>query len=629
MLVAWILLATSTLQLREATEQTLPSFGSGPEALVGAWHTAPSARSASPMASFESGLEALVGELLHSHGRARNTIARRIEGSIREQRLGAAMTRWAARPDLVFNTAAAAHQLAHTCDWRLVHRFTLLLARQLSDRSVPARCGGGAAVACIEPSTALGLVRPALLLRLATAVIASAIAEPPLPPSLPPEIAPGSQLHVAYLSSDFREHKAGYLRLSLFDRFDRTQLRISCLCTARTAMSTSADATRAHIAASVSGFVQVGTMPTIQVASLLNILRVHIVVDLNSHNRGGIGVGVAVHRPAAAWLTYPDFPGSFGGGLASLLVADRIVSPPEFRSLYGEPLLLLPGGFFVTDHMRSLGSDAHRRHAPSDLPARCVELRRDIVLDSKKSRCDVGLGERAEDSAEGRPGDALVLASFNQPYKLTLNTLRSWLDLVAARCTRSSQSCDELWLSATESTKRNIERAIDDIDTEITNQCNHTQRGVECERPPLRERVRFLGGGLDRAEHVARMACADVQLDTSAVNGITITADALFAGLPTLSRPTIAFSSRAAASLLVHAGVPELVTRSQVEQHSLINRLSAMPAARREWRARVSLIPKASRVFNSDAWQRDWYSALRLLLDLRLSSKAQPHLIKT
>ena len=36
---------------------------------------------------------------------------------------------------------------------------------------------------------------------------------------------------------------------------------------------------------------------------------VHIVVDLNSHNRGGIGVGVAVHRPAAAWLTYPDFPG--------------------------------------------------------------------------------------------------------------------------------------------------------------------------------------------------------------------------------------------------------------------------------------------------------------------------------
>jgi protein O-GlcNAc transferase len=59
--------------------------------------------------------------------------------------------------------------------------------------------------------------------------------------------------------------------------------------------------------------------------------------------------------------------------------------------------------------------------------------------------------------------------------------------------------------------------------------------------------------------HLARHAAADLFLDTWPYNAHTTASDALWAGLPVLTRAGETFAGRVGASLLHAAGLPELV----------------------------------------------------------------------
>jgi predicted O-linked N-acetylglucosamine transferase (SPINDLY family) len=62
------------------------------------------------------------------------------------------------------------------------------------------------------------------------------------------------------------------------------------------------------------------------------------------------------------------------------------------------------------------------------------------------------------------------------------------------------------------------------------------------------------------SDHLARHHLADLFLDTFPYNAHTTASDALWAGLPVLTRTGESFASRVAASLLYSIGLPELVT---------------------------------------------------------------------
>ena len=61
------------------------------------------------------------------------------------------------------------------------------------------------------------------------------------------------------------------------------------------------------------------------------------------------------------------------------------------------------------------------------------------------------------------------------------------------------------------------------------------------------------------SDHLARLALADLFLDTLPFNAHTTAIDALKSGLPILTCPGDAFAGRVAASLLNAIGVPELI----------------------------------------------------------------------
>jgi predicted O-linked N-acetylglucosamine transferase (SPINDLY family) len=82
---------------------------------------------------------------------------------------------------------------------------------------------------------------------------------------------------------------------------------------------------------------------------------------------------------------------------------------------------------------------------------------------------------------------------------------------------------------------------------------------------------------LPLADHLARHRAADLFIDTLPYNAHTTASDALWAGLPVLTRTGESFASRVAASLLSAIGLPELITSTQEEYEALAIDLATHP----------------------------------------------------
>ena len=90
------------------------------------------------------------------------------------------------------------------------------------------------------------------------------------------------------------------------------------------------------------------------------------------------------------------------------------------------------------------------------------------------------------------------------------------------------------------------------------------------------ERLVF-AGRLPPADHLARHRLADLFLDTLPYNAHTTASDALWAGLPVLTRIGEAFAGRVAASLLNAIGLPELITSTPQDYEALAIELASHP----------------------------------------------------
>jgi len=75
-------------------------------------------------------------------------------------------------------------------------------------------------------------------------------------------------------------------------------------------------------------------------------------------------------------------------------------------------------------------------------------------------------------------------------------------------------------------------------------------------------------------DHLERIGCADLFIDTFNYNAHTTCSDALWAGVPVVTKKGSQFSSRVAASLLSSLGLNELITETKDDYKNLILNLS-------------------------------------------------------
>ena len=118
------------------------------------------------------------------------------------------------------------------------------------------------------------------------------------------------------------------------------------------------------------------------------------------------------------------------------------------------------------------------------------------------------------------------------------------------------------------------------------------------------ERIVF-GPKLSLREHLGRLQLADLALDTFPYTSHTSASDALWAGVPLITRIGDTFASRVAASILHAAGFPELVTYDFESYFRLALELATNPERLGNTRAKLAANRMQCPLFDSERFTRD------------------------
>ena len=260
-------------------------------------------------------------------------------------------------------------------------------------------------------------------------------------------------------------------------------------------------------------FVDVHNRSDLDVARLIRDMKVDIVIDLGGFTLGSRPAILSL-RPAPIQVTYLSYPGVMGHGHIDYIIADRVVIPESYRSLLSERVVYLPNSY--------LGYDS-KQEISDHLPAR---------------------------TDQGLPAAGFVFCAYNNTFKLMPHTFDVWMRLLG------SVSGSVLWLMGTNAA------AVGNLRREAQ------QRGVHPDRLCFAPFVK------NTSDHLARYRLADLFLDTLPFNAQTTACDALWAGLPVLTRLGSTFVGRTAASLLTAIEMPELITHSAEEYEALALKLA-------------------------------------------------------
>ena len=363
-----------------------------------------------------------------------------------------------------------------------------------------------------EPMAAVALLSDARMQRDVIAAWTRTHLRPPAAPAVVRRR--GDRLRVGYLSTDFHEHATAHLAAGLFECHDGKRFETFAYAADRDDGS----AMRARLRAAFSHWRDVRELGDAQAAELMRNDRLDVLVDLKGHTRG-TRLPILGHRPAPVQLHYLGFPGTLAYEGVDGTIVDAIVAPDDAE--FAEQALRLPVCYQVNDHRRTLPRASRRK--------------------------DVGL-----------PGNALVLACFNQTYKLTQPLARAWLDVV-----REHRDA-VLWLNVPHALARQNLVAF-------AQQC-----GVDAARVVFAPMV-------DQAAHLARLQCADLALDVLPYGSHTTGSDALFAGVPLLTCRGTTFAGRVGASLCNAVGLPELICESPAEYGVRLSELCADRARLRDY----------------------------------------------
>lgn len=267
------------------------------------------------------------------------------------------------------------------------------------------------------------------------------------------------------------------------------------------------DGLRARIHSAFDRFHDVANSDDKGIADLSRELSIHVAVDLKGYTRDA-RPGIFARRAAPLQMSFLGYPGSMGADFIDYIVADGVVIPRGLEAAYSEKVIRLPHTYQPNDDTRPI-DDIHFM------------------------RSDLGL-----------PENGFVFCCFNNTFKISPAEFDVWMRLL------HQVDGSVLWLMA------QSDLAIDNLRREAA------VRGVDPARLIFAPRMAL-------PQHLARHRCADLFLDTFTYNAHTTASDALWAGLPMVTRPGNSFASRVGASLLEAVGMNELIARDVAEYEAL------------------------------------------------------------
>lgn len=230
--------------------------------------------------------------------------------------------------------------------------------------------------------------------------------------------------------------------------------------------------------------------------------EIDILVDLNGYTKQA-RPKIFAYRPAPVIVNYCGFPGSVGSPFHQYIIADEWIIPPENEIYFTEKVLRV-GCYLPCDRKQEI--------APPP------------------SRAEAGL-----------PEDAFVFACLSGAQKITPHCFARFMAILTA------VPDSVLWLRTGH------------------DGANQRLRQLAAKAGIAPERLIFATSVAGHANHISRMAAADLFLDTFPYGAHATATDALTAGLPVLTMPGKSFATRVCASIVAAAGAPELICSSSDE----------------------------------------------------------------
>jgi len=311
-------------------------------------------------------------------------------------------------------------------------------------------------------------------------------------------------------------------------------------------------AVRARLIRAVDEFIDVSNRSDDAVAELLEARSVDVAVDLKGLT-GGARTGIFARRGAPVQINFLGYPGTMGAEYIDYLIADRIVVPAHARAHYAEQIVEMPHCYQPNDRRRPLPRMAEPR------------------------------------SAYGLPDGGFVLCAFNNVYKITPAVFAAWMELL-----RSIDGA-VLWLAEGPAGAAARLRAAAE------------QSSVNADRL-------VFAPNMPLAEHLARYLHADLFLDTYPCNAHTTASDALWMGVPIVTRTGDAFASRVATSLLHTVGLPQLCVSSQEEYVACARRLAHDPVELARLHAHLEEVRANCPLFDTERYCRHLEHAYAVLV---------------
>ena len=321
---------------------------------------------------------------------------------------------------------------------------------------------------------------------------------------------------------------------------------------------------RARLEAGFDRFIDVAGLSDAQIVERGRALQIDIAIDLKGFTEDS-RTGVFAGRVAPVQVSFIGYPGTMGAPFIDYLLADATVVPLRQADTCTEKIAFMPHSYQVNDSQRRISQRVF-------------------------TRAEAGL-----------PEDGFVFCCFNNNYKITPDAFDVWMRLLQA-VPRSV-----LWLL------QDNPHAASNLRAEAAARGVDPGRLVFAQRMPL-------------PDHLARHRLADLFLDTFHCNAHTTASDALWAGLPVLTRLGNTFAGRVAGSLLRATGLDELVVETTGDYERLAMALAADPARLAALRERLDRQRSSCPLFDAARFTRNAEAAYEAMWQRQRAGLAPEHI---
>lgn len=299
------------------------------------------------------------------------------------------------------------------------------------------------------------------------------------------------------------------------------------------------------------------------VVSLIEQDNIDILIDLDSITNG-LTCDILAYRPAPIQVTWLGWDAS-GLPTVDYFIADDYVLPQNAQEFYREKIWRLPKTYVAVGGFETAAPTLRREN---------LEI----------------------------PAESTIFFSSQTAFKRLPATVRLQMQIV-------KQVSDSYFLIKSIVSDRQV---LENLFTKIAE-----EEGVDPKR------LRFLFADPTEAIHRANLTIADVILDTYPYNGATTTLEALWMGIPLVTRVGEQFSARNSYTFMVNAGIDEGIAWTDEEYVEWGIRLGTDEALRQQVHWKLMRSRQTSPLWNPKQFAREMENAYRQMWQAYVEQNAE------